>query len=469
MPPELDLAITYVPLLSLSEYSNNPRTHSPEQIQQVAESIKAFGFISPIIVDPAGEVIAGHGRRAAAKLLVLKHVPVVCLDHLSDAQKKALRIADNRLAELAGRVKNRLAIEFSSLVEMGAECDLNFELEITGFSYAAIDRTIEAAKKGKASDPDDDFESGGTDRPVSRLGDRWLLDDHAIICGDARDHEDHERVMGGQLAQTAMSDPPYNVKGDGHISGHGKIVHPDFIMAAGEMTEAQFTWFLTDFLRAVLNSLVQGAVLFLFMDWRDQREVLDAARSAGLTPLNFCVWDKGTGGMGSLYRSQHELVYVFKKGNARHKNRVEIGMHGCTRTKVWNYPGLASFGRGRLEQLAYHPTPKNCAMIADAIRDVSDRNDKVIDPFSGSGTTIIAAAKTRRCARVIELDPKYVDVSVRRWEDWSGKEARRADPGLTFVKQAARRAGNSNQRPTLFPNQGLSQTPEQDRKRMHVA
>jgi ParB-like chromosome segregation protein Spo0J len=216
------LAITHVPLSSLTEYGNNPRTHSPEQIQQIAESIKAFGFISPLIVDPAGVLIAGHGRFAAARLLALKHVPVVCLDHLSEVQKKALRIADNRLAELAGWDRKLLAIEFSSLIEIETKCDLNFELEVTGFSSAAIDQTIETAKQDAAADPDDDVDSADADPPVSRRGDLWLLDKHTIACGDARDDKIHLQLMGGQLAQMAICDPPYNVKSDGHIRGTAK-------------------------------------------------------------------------------------------------------------------------------------------------------------------------------------------------------------------------------------------------------
>jgi hypothetical protein len=185
--------------------------------------------------------------------------------------------------------------------------------------------------------------------------------------------------------------------------------------------------------------------------------------------LNLCVWDKGTGGMGSLYRSQHELVFVFRKGPTSHKNRVELGKHGRTRTNVWNYPGLASFGRTRLEQLAEHPTPKNCAMIADAIRDVSDGGDTVIDPFSGSGTTIIAAAKTGRHARVIELDPKYVDVAVRRWQKWSGKEARHATTSLTFAEEAVQRARSFDQSPTPSPEHGPAPAPARVRKRITAA
>jgi hypothetical protein len=450
--PDLSLAVSYASPSGLTEYASNPRTHSPDQIEKIAESIKAFGFISPIIIDGDKELIAGHGRLAAAKLLGLKRVPVVRLDHLSEAQKKALRIADNRLAELAGWDQDLLAIEFSSLIEFESVSDLNFELEITGFSFGAIDQTIETTKKDDSPDSDDFFEPNFAGPTVSRLGDKWILDEHAIMCGDARDDKVQARARDGSLAQLAICDPPYNVKGEGHISGLGKVVHADFLMASGEMTDTEFTTFLTDFLQATSNSLVAGAVLFVFMDWRHQCELLNAARSVGLTPLNLCVWNKGTGGMGSLYRSQHELVFVFKKGSASHKNRIELGRHGRCRTNVWTYPGLASFGPNRLEQLAEHPTIKNCAMIADAMRDVSDRNDVVIDPFCGSGTTIIAAAKTGRRAHTIELDPKYVDVAVRRWEKWSGKQARHVDTGLTFAEEAARRA----RRPDLAHGPGPS-------------
>lgn len=469
--PDFSLAISYMSPSELTEYRNNPRAHSPDQIQKIAESMKAFGFISPVIIDAEGELIAGHGRLAAAKLLGLKRIPTVHLDHLSKAQKKALRIADNRLAELAGWDEDLLAIEFSSLIETERDSDLNFELEITGFSFGAIDQTIENVKKGDAPDPDDAFEPRFSEPIVSRLDDLWLLEEHSILCGDARDDRVHTRARQGLLAQVAICDPPYNVKGDGHISGLGKVVHPDFLMAAGEMTDAEFTTFLTDFLRATSDSLVLGAVLFVYMDWRHQREILDAARSVDLTLLNLCVWNKGTGGMGSLYRSQHELVFVFRKGNDPHKNRVELGKHGRCRTNVWNYPGLASFGLNRLAQLADHPTTKNCAMIADAIRDVSDRNDIVVDFCCGSGTTIIAAAKTGRQALTIELDPKYVDVAVRRWEKWSGKQARHANTGRTFAEEAARRASSPDLAhvPGPSPDESLDPSPTRVRKRMRAA
>ncbi|WGJ16359.1 site-specific DNA-methyltransferase [Methylocapsa sp. D3K7] len=469
--PGLALAISYVSPTELAEYSNNPRTHTPDQIGKIAESIKAFGFVSPLIIDADGGLIAGHGRMAAAKLLGLERVPVICLHHLNHAQLKALRIADNRLAELAGWDQDLLAIEFSSLLELDGDCDPNFELEITGFSFGAIDQTIEAAKKGDVPDPDDCFEANFEGPTISRLGDLWLMDEHCILCGGARDDKVHARALDGSLAQAAICNPPYNVKSEGHISGLGKVRHPDFVMASGEMSGQEFTTFLTVFLCATSGSLVAGGVLFVFMDWRHQREILDAARSVGLTLLNVCVWNKGMGGMGSLYRSQHEFVFVLKKGNASHKNRVELGRHGRCRTNVWSYPGLASFGPNRTEQLADHPTIKNCAMIADAIRDVSDRNDIVMDPFCGSGTTILAAAKIGRRARTIELDPKYVDVAVRRWEKWSGKQARHADTGSTFAEVAARRASNPEVAcdPNPSVHESLTPPPARVRKRIRAA
>ena len=444
---ELALKVAYIDPDDLKEYATNPRSHSADQIERIAECIKAFGFVSPLLVDAEGNLIAGHGRLAAAKLLKLPRIPVIRVDHLDEAQKKALRIADNRLAELSGWDQRLLAFEFSSLIEIDADCTLNFELEATGFSFAEIDQLIETTKSGDAPDPDDDFEMKPSVSAISRPGDIWLLGKHRLVCGDARDPRVYERVTNGALAQVAICDPPYNVKVAGHVSGLGKIAHPEFAMASGEMTEAEFTEFLTEFLKTTSASLLPGAVIFLFMDWRHQREVLDAARATSLALLNVCVWNKGSGGMGSLYRSQHELVFVLKKVGASHKNRVQLGRHGRCRTNVWNYPGLAGFGRDRQQQLADHPTVKNCAMIADAIRDVSDRSDLVIDPFSGSGTTIIAAAKTGRRACAIELEPKYVDVAVRRWEKWSGEAARHADSGLTFAEEAARRATAGNESP----------------------
>lgn len=436
---DLALRVSYVEPSNLQEYQKNPRTHSAEQVEKIVESLKVFGFVSPLLIDSEGDVIAGHGRLAAARLLKLERIPVIRIDHLNEAQKKALRIADNRLAELSGWDEKLLAIEFTNLIEIDAECRLDFEIEATGFSFAQIDQLIESSKGGDAPNPDDDFEIEAPDAPVSRHGDLWLLGKHRLICGDARDSKAYERATNGALAQVAICNPPYNVKIAGHVCGLGKITHPEFAMASGEMTEAEFTEFLTEFLRMTSASVVPGAILFVFIDWRHQREVLDAARATSLTLLNVCVWNKGSGGMGSLYRSQHELVFVLKKVGAPHKNRVELGRHGRCRTNVWSYPGLARFGRNREQQLSDHPTVKNCAMIADSIRDVSDRSDLIIDPFAGSGTTIIAAAKTGRRACAIELEPKYVDVAVRRWEKWSGEAARHADSGLTFAEESARR------------------------------
>lgn len=433
---QLALTIDYIPPSELKPSTTNARVHSEQQIAKIAESLKAFGFVAPVVVDASSEVIIGHGRLAAALLAGLPAIPVVRIDHLSDAQTRALRIADNRLAELSNWDEALLASEFTALLDFDPG-EINFEVEVTGFSFPEIDQLIEAGKDEDDADPDDQLEPGFNGPTVSRLGDIWILGEHSILCGDARENENWQRLVGASFARTAICDVPYNVPSKGHMSGLGKIVHDDFVMASGEMSEAEFTQFLIDLLRATAGSLVDGGVLFVFMDWRHMREVLDAARAIDLTLLNLSIWNKISAGMGSLYRSQHELVFVLKRGKAPHKNCVELGRHGRTRTNVWNYRGLASFGPHRREQLSWHPTVKNCAMIGDAIRDVSDRGDLVIDPCGGSGTTIIAAAKTGRQARIIELDPKYVDVTVRRWEKWSGQTARHGVTGRSFAEEAA--------------------------------
>lgn len=429
---DLNLAIEYVPVGELRAYPRNARTHSKRQIEQMAESMRAFGFLSPVVADAAGELIAGHGRVAAAKLLKLTAVPVVRIEHLDDAQKRALRIADNRLAELAGWDRDLLAIEFKDLLALDLKLDLSFDVAITGFAPAEIDRLVDDGKP--ARDEDDDAPEADRDLPaVSQPGDLWILGDHRLICGDARDPAVHAALLGGERAAMGIHDAPYNVSVTQHVSRSGR--HAEFAMASGEMTEAAFTSFLGDFLRQAAAVSRPGAIQFAFMDWRHMGEMLAAGRAAGLELKNLVVWNKGSGAMGSLLRSQHELVFMFKEPSGPHLNNVQLGKFGRTRTNVWDFPGAPSLKK----ELELHPTPKPVALVAEAIRDVSDRNDIVLDCFSGSGTTIIAAAKTGRRGYAIELDPHYVDVAVCRWETWSGGTARHAESGLSFAGKAERR------------------------------
>ncbi len=431
VPP---LAIQYRPPGELRAAARCARTHSKKQLAQIAASIRQFGFVSPILVDGMGEVVAGHGRLEAAKTLKMDSVPTVRLDHLSEAQLRAYRIADNRLAELAGWDAKLLALELGELADLEIGC----ELDITGFETADIDRLL-AAASGAEEDAAEDAVPEPETNPVSRPGDLWLLGRHRLLCADARLRASYERLLDGGRAQLVFTDPPYNVPVQGHVSGLGKVRHREFAMASGEMTEAEFTDFLAGLFAELAAASANGAIHFVCMDWRHMMEVLTAGRRAYTELKNLCVWNKDNGGMGTFYRSKHELVFVFKSGTAAHINTFGLGERGRYRTNVWDYSGANSFRAGRDDELAMHPTVKPVAMVMDAIRDCSRRGGIVLDPFGGSGTTLIAAERTGRDARVLEIDPLYVDVTVRRWQAVTGEAARLAGTDQTFDTIAAER------------------------------
>jgi DNA modification methylase len=394
-------------------------------------------------------VIAGHGRLQAAKSLGLQLVPVVALNTLSEADKKALIIADNRIAELAGWDRDILAIEYQGLH------DLQFDdIEVTGFSLGEIDTILDDASEKKLLEPgpEDDLPALVA-APVSRKGDLWILGSHRLLCGDARSDSDHARLLEGETADLVLTDPPFNCRIDGNVSGLGKVRHEEFAMASGEMSEAEFTSFLSTFLGCAKAPSRDGAILFVFMDWRHLFELTCAGREQGLVAKNLIVWAKDNAGMGTFYRSRHELVFVFKNGDAAHTNTFELGQHGRYRTNVWEYAGVNTFRTGRLDELAMHPTVKPVAMLADAIRDVTKRGAIVLDPFAGSGSTLIAAEKTGRQARCIEYEPKYCDVIVRRWQAYTGKAALFEGTDLTFEEFEGARASSAASRSAtaLFP------------------
>ena len=310
---------------ALKPAAHNPRTHSQQQIQQIAESICAFGFTNPILVDEQGEVMAGHGRLEAAKLLGLRQVPTICMGDLSAAQKRAYVIADNRLAELAGWDEELLAIELQSLTTI----DLDFDIEIVGFQTAEIDTLIAGLNDAGSNDEADRLpEIDEATPPITRPGDLWLLGRHRLLCADATQTDSYRRLMDGETAQMVFTDPPYNVPIDGHACGLGAVKHAEFAMAAGEMSEAEFTTFLTTVLGQMASHSSHGAIHFVCMDWRHLLELLMAARTVYEELKNLCVWNKTNGGMGSLYRSKHELVAVFKLGRGAHINNVKLGVHG---------------------------------------------------------------------------------------------------------------------------------------------
>jgi len=414
-----ELAIVSRLLASLKPNPGNARTHSPKQVGQIAASIRAFGFNNPVLVDSEDTIIAGHGRVEAARLLGMECVPTLRLEHLTDAQKRAYIIADNRLAELAGWDDEILAIELQHLLEV----DIDFEITDIGFETAEIDLMLsDQAQVAGEPDPADDVSQVESGPSVAALGDLWLLGPHRLYCGDALSEVSYLTLMDGEKAQMAFTDPPYNVPIAGHVSGLGKAKHAEFAMASGEMSEAQFTRFLTGALRQLAAASMDGSIHFVCMDWRHLLELMRAGRIAYSELKNLCVWAKDNGGMGSLYRSQHELVAVFKSGAAPHINNIELGKHGRYRTNVWSYPGLSGFQAGRDEKLAMHPTVKPVGLVADAILDCSKRHGIILDPFAGSGTTLIAAQRTGRRCFAMELDPSFVDVALRRFRHVTGIE-----------------------------------------------
>jgi DNA modification methylase len=417
------LSIENMPLSFLKLDRRNPRKHSKKQIAQIARSIEAFGFNVPILVDEKLKVLAGHGRVLASRHLGWQDIPVIRLAHLSETQARAFSIADNRLTDNSTWDDKLLSEIFRDL----SAAELEFDIEAIGFSVAEIDLSIEglAHEANGNPDPADDLPATPNLPPVTKPGDLWLLGRHRLYCGSAIDAEAYKILMQDRKAQMVFTDPPYNVPIDGHVSGKGKIRHREFEMASGEMTPSQFTDFLSTAFHLFSKHSSAGSLHFCCMDWRHLSEILAAGERAYSEMINLCVWVKSNGGMGSLYRSQHELIFVFKNGVARHRNNVQLGRFGRNRTNVWTYPCINSFGRqgdeGNLVEL--HPTVKPVALIADAILDCSARGDVVLDGFAGSGSTVIAAERVGRVCHAMDLDPIYVDTALRRWQRYTGDAA----------------------------------------------
>ena len=429
-----DLSVELQPTASLRRYEGNPRTHSSRQIRQIADSIQVFGFTNPILVDSDGLVIAGHGRLEAARVLGINRVPTIRLENMTAAQKRAYILADNKLAENAGWDQELLAIELQYLSDL----DLDFDVTVTGFETAEIDLVLQGAGSAIGAEEDKIPE---LEAPVSQMGDLWKLGRHLIACGDATAEESFGLLLGRERAQLVFTDPPYNVPIDGNVCGSGSIKHREFVMGSGEMSAAEFVAFLKTTLGHLAGYSVDGSIHFVCMDWRHVVEVLSAGREAYTEFKNLCVWNKDNGGMGSLYRSKHELVFVFKNGTAAHVNNIELGRNGRYRTNVWDYAGVNSLHEGRLDELAMHPTVKPVALVADAILDCSKRGGLVLDCFGGSGTTLIAAEKTGRSGRLIELDPAYVDLTIKRFQKLTGDEAVHVETGLSYAGVKAERTG----------------------------
>ena len=419
----------------LKPFPGNPRRHPESQIAGLMKSIRKV-WTNPILIDESAMILAGHGRLEAAKRLGMSEVPTVTITGLNPGEKRAILIADNRLPERAVWDFDVLRGHFKDLIE------IDFDVELTGFTTGEIDLVLDGLPG--TLDPADDLSGLPLARPaVSKMGDRWELGRHHLMCGDALRGDDYQRLLGGEVAQMVVTDPPFNVKIQGHAMGRGRIRHREFKVASGEMSESEFTAFLEEFIRLAVRHSQDGSIHFLFIDWRHLPELLTAARPIYSEWKNLLVWNKSNAGQGSFYRSKHELIAAFKNGTAGHINNFGLGGQGRYRTNVLDYPGVNSLHPARRGELEMHPTVKPVALIADLIRDCSRRNGLILDPFGGSGTTILAAERTGRIARLIELDPLYVDVAIRRWEQVSGVQARHVETGWSFAETEARRIGKN--------------------------
>lgn len=406
-----DIQFDTVPLATLRGYERNARNHSRKQIKAIAASIREFGFTNPILIDETGEIIAGHGRFEAASSLGMASVPVIRILGLEAVQKRALRLADNKLALDSAWDVELLSSELADLTLT------DFDITLTGFETIEIDRLTTPSLDPAAAD---DVLPDPPAVPVSRTGDLWALGDHVLAVGDAGDGAIYTQLLGSQLADMVITDPPYNVPIAGHVTGSGK--HGEFRMASGEMSKTEFSAFLTATLSLARDASRSGSLHYVFADWRMIGLLTATGEELFSTLMNIAVWAKPNGGMGSFYRSQHEMVAIFKQGDASHVNNIQLGRMGRYRSNVWQYPGASGFSKTRRQDLADHPTVKPVTLVADAIRDATGPGDLILDPFGGSGTTLIAAELTKRRAALVEIEPKFADVTLRRFEEQFGIE-----------------------------------------------
>ena len=433
---QLHLICDYVALESLTPNPHNARVHSKAQIQRIADSIKEHGWVFPVVVNAAGLIIAGNGRWQAGKLLGLQTCPVIRLEHLSADECTALALVDNKLVEEATWNEPEVDRQLQALT---LKFDIPKISALTGFAVQEVDFRIERIGNAAARDRDDEFDALPDGDPVTRLGDLWLLGDHRVLCGDALARASYEMLMGPDRAHMVFTDAPYNVK-IRNVAGRGRRRFREFAQASGEKSRDAFTDFLSTALRLMGAHCTGGALLYSCMDWRHQGEICAAVDNVFGQLLNVAIWVKPSGGMGSLYRSAYELIFITKNGSAPHCNNVQLGKFGRTRTNVWTYDRPVRFGQSSADDrfAGEHPTPKPVALVADAIMDATDRGQIVLDGFLGAGSSLIAAERVGRRCRGIEIDPRYVDLTIRRFEHVTGKQARLGN-GKTFAEVARQR------------------------------
>jgi DNA modification methylase len=441
-PGSQERQIVLRPPESLRINPRNARIHSKRQIRQITNGIKAAGFIGAIVIDENDMVLAGHGRLAAAKSLNMERVPTLKVTGLSEAQKRAFVLADNKIAENAGWDREILAVELGELAQLLPP--LNWDLTLTGFEPEEIDALFGDHGDPKA-DPADTAPTLDAN-PVTRLGDLWVCGGHRVLYGDARSAADLDRVMGGVRARMTFADPPYDQRA-ADVQGGGRIKHPEFTFASGGMRVPEYIAFLETSLRNAARVSVNGAVHYVCCDWRCIAELIAAGRTVYGAMLNLCVWAKTNAGQGSFYPSQHELIAVFRVGAGDHQNNIALARFEPNRSNLWTYRGVNSFGAGRMELPATYPTTKPVALVADAMRDCTTRGDAVLDPFLRTGTTMLAAEKIGRRGYGLECDPRYVDCVIRRWEAYTRLEAVLDGDGRTYGEVRAERFGHGKENP----------------------
>lgn len=428
--PNLQMGLR--PINELKGLKKRVRKSEKEQVKRVAQSLKKFGQVAPILLSATGRIINGHVVAEAMKELGQKEVWCVVVDHLDENELNLLHVTLNRIEELGDWDLEALG---PLLIELE---DVGLDLSTTGFLIPELD-IIMSDPTEKEGDPGEEEDLEPSAQPVTIEGDLWVLDQHRLLCADATRSESYERVLEGSVADAILTDLPWNIPIEGFVSGLGKTKHKNFLAGAGELSDTEFAAFCDTAHLLSSAHLIEGGVFFSFIDWRSADVIMAAGRKAGLRHIGTAIWDKGSGGMGSLYRSAHEQVIIFCKGPKIAVNNVQLGKHGRDRTNIWRYPGANRPGSSANAALAYHPTPKPVGMIMDALMDVSKRGALVLDPFLGSGTTILAAERSGRRACGIELDPGYVDVAIRRWQELTSKCAVHAQTGLTYTELAQQR------------------------------
>ncbi|WP_456685541.1 DNA modification methylase [Bradyrhizobium sp. P5_C11_2] len=429
------ISVEYVPLDRLTAGNRALRRAGKRQQEALQRNIRRFGVVRPILVRRGGAVIAGHSIVEAAHALDLPEVPVTYVDDLSDDEARVLRLSLHKIEEMATWEAEALKVELTHVLD--ADPDLAV---FTGFSTSEID--VYTGDVDAQADKADALPGSAAGPPVSQLGDCWVFKGgHRLICGDALDPDTLRRLMAQVRARLVLADPPFNVRVAGHVSGRASA--REFAMASGEMTEAEFIAFLTTAFRNAAEHALDGSLALYFMDWRHAYEIMVAGREVYASFKNLIPWVKSNAGMGSLWRSQHELIFAFKLGSAPHVNNVELGRNGRWRSNVWHYAGANAFGRMRDEDLVGHVTPKSVALLHDAILDVTLRGEAVLDPFAGAGSTLLAAHRARRVGYGAEIDPVYADTAVRRLEAFTRAEAVLEATGRTFAQTRAERSSGA--------------------------